>query len=97
LKNHCSVIPAEEPEMDSIPYLRERQLPLAPPLIEGTPPCAPLSEGGRGEKMPDPRNQCGAGKSGMKSAGFYKSVGFYKSIGFYKSEGFCTRLKKLVF
>jgi len=35
------------------------------PLSDGTPPCAPLSEGGRGEKMPDPRIQCEAGKSGM--------------------------------
>jgi hypothetical protein len=64
LENHNSVIPAEEPEMESIPYLRERQLPLAPPSVMALPP-TPLSEGGRGEKMPDSRIRCGTGKSGM--------------------------------
>jgi len=39
-------------------------------LYEGktAPPSAPLIEGGRGEKMPDPRIQCGAGKSCMTNA-----------------------------
>jgi len=59
------VIPAKEPEMDSIPYLKERQLPLCASLSEDTPPCAPLSEGGRGEQAPYSRIQCEAGKSGM--------------------------------
>jgi hypothetical protein len=35
LQNPPDFIPAVEPEMDSIPYLRERQLPPAPPSVRG--------------------------------------------------------------
>jgi len=38
--------------MDSIPYLRERQLPPTP-LIEGGAGGSVIIEGGRGEKMPE--------------------------------------------
>jgi len=74
LKNLYFVIPAAEPEMDSIPYLRERQLPPTPlieggeggsALAEGGEGGSSITEGGRGEKMPDPRIKRGAGKSGM--------------------------------
>jgi hypothetical protein len=58
--------------MDSITYIRKRQLPRTP-LTEGGEGGSALIEGGRGEKMPDPRIKCGAGKSGMTNA---KKKGF---------------------
>jgi len=47
LKNLYFVIPAVEPEMDSIPYLRERQLPPTP-LIEGGAGGSSITEGDEG-------------------------------------------------
>jgi len=59
LEDHNSVIPSEEPEMDSIPYLRERQLPLAPPSVMALPPAPPSARGVGGRRCRIPASGAG--------------------------------------